>query len=383
MGEGRDALGNLKEIKLKTLKFIYNTSYQFCYYVCRPRPKRVTFATMRNAKLVDNLKQLYDTFEENGDYELKAFCFHYDRSWKSRLLFFWYSLMSVYYVATSHLFIIDDYFFPLYSLKKHRKNVVIQTWHAIGTLKKFGLSLPNAQKSVIKPHTNYDWVVVNTEADRQAYADAFDIENSHILPLGQPMLDTVSKSSINLPPNHKKKLLYSPTYRSNDSKKVLTAVNDMIKATASLKEDWEIYISIHPYVNMKSNLPKLPKNVHLFQDPALVKKIMPKVDVFITDYSSLLLNFSYFERPILLFTPDYQDYSQEQGFYVDYFNYLHAPSFKQTSSLMTFINEDLSHVDLDYVRQLKQKNFPNQDGHNSDRVYNFLTSINRYGEQRL
>ena len=90
MGEGRDALGNLKEIKLKTLKFIYNTSYQFCYYVCRPRPKRVTFATMRNAKLVDNLKQLYDTFEENGDYELKAFCFHYDRSWKSRLLFFWY-----------------------------------------------------------------------------------------------------------------------------------------------------------------------------------------------------------------------------------------------------------------------------------------------------
>ncbi|MDV7718988.1 ribitolphosphotransferase [Pediococcus ethanolidurans] len=376
-------MGDLKRLKLTFLKFIYNTSYQICYYVFRPHPKRVTFATMRNTQLVDNLKQLYDTFEKNGDYELKVFCFHYDRSPKSRLLFFWYSLISVYYIATSHLFIIDDYFFPLYSLKKHRKNIVIQTWHAIGTLKKIGLSLPNAQNSVIKPHTNYDWVVVNTAADRQAYADAFDINRNHVLPLGEPMLDVIAHTPIKLTPKHTKKILYSPTYRQNDSKKVLAAVTALIKAAPELKEDWEIYISIHPYVNMKENLHNLPKNIHLFQDPARVKAMMPTMDAFITDYSSLLLNFSYFERPILLFTPDYQEYVQKQGFYVNYFEYLNAPFFQKAPEMMAFINEKFSQIDLDYVRQLKHKNFPNQDGHNSDRVYQFLTSINRYGEHKI
>jgi len=376
-------MGSLKRIKLTLLKFLYNTNYQFCYYIFHPRPKRVTFATMRNTQLVDNLKQLYETFEKNGEYELKIFCFHYDRSSKSRLQFFWVSLTAVYYIATSHLFIIDDYFFPLYSLNKHKQNVVIQLWHAIGTLKKIGLSLPNASDSVIKPHTNYDWVVVNTQEDRQAYVDAFDIKKSQALPLGSPMLDTLAKTTTSLAPNHKKRLLYSPTYRTDDANQVRTAVDALISAAPTLNDNWEIYISIHPYVNMKKNIQDLPKNIHLFQDPALVKRLMQTVDAFITDYSSLLLNFSYFERPILLFTPDYQDYAKQQGFYVDYLQYLNAPNFQTAPAMIDFINNKLPKINLDYVRQLKQKNFPKQDGRNSDRVYQFLTSINRYGEQKL
>lgn len=374
-------MGSLKRTKLNLLKFLYNTCYQFCYFVFRPRAKRITFATMRNTQLVDNLKQLYDTFEKNGGYELKVFCFHYDRSWKSRLLFFWYSLTSVYYMATSHLFIIDDYFFPLYTLTKHRKNVVIQLWHAIGTLKKFGLSLPNADESVIKPHTNYDWVMVNAEDDRQAYADAFDIQKKRVLALGDPMLDPFVQVPIDRELEHKRRLLYSPTYRANNVAPVKAAVQAFIKAAATLTADWEIYISIHPYVNMRLDNQDLPANIHLFQDPGRVKQILPQIDVFVTDYSSLLLNFSYFERPILLYTPDYQTYIEQQGFYVDYFNYLKAPDFENATHLMNFINHNLAHLDLDYVRQLKKKNFPNLDGHNSDRVYQFLTSINRYGEQ--
>lgn len=374
-------MGSLKVFKLKLLKHLYNISYQFCYLAFRPRPKRVTFATMRNTQLVDNLQQIHDTFEKNGNYELKVFCFHYDRSWFSRLKFFWYSLISVYYIATSHLFIIDDYFFPLYAITKHRKNVVIQLWHAIGTLKKFGLSLPTAQQSVIKPHTNYDWVMVNTQADRQAYSEAFDIKKSHVLALGEPMLDSFADCQINLPEGIQKRVLYSPTYRANNVQQVKAAISAFIRASGTLNSDWEIYISVHPYVNMKINMRELPKNIHLFQDPGLVKKLLPSVAVFITDYSSLLLNFSYFERPILLFTPDYEQYQQQQGFYVDYFNYLKAPHFQSAENLVSFINQDLEHLDLTYVRQLKQKNFPNRDGHNSDRIYRFLTSINRYGEK--
>ena len=87
---------------------------------------------------------------------------------------------------------------------------------------------------------------------------------------------------------------------------------------------------------------------------------MPTVDAFITDYSSLLLNFSYFERPILLFTPDYQDYAKQQGFYVGYLQYLNAPNFQTAPAMIDFINNKLPKINLNYVRQLKQKIFQNK-----------------------
>ncbi|BDZ30913.1 CDP-glycerol glycerophosphotransferase family protein [Lactiplantibacillus sp. WILCCON 0030] len=364
-------MGRLKTLKLKTLQVSFNLFYQGCYYFTLGHHRQVTFATMRSAQLNGNLKAVYQEFEQAGTPGLKTLCYHYDHSFKSKLGFLWASLRALKAIATSELFIVDDYFFPLYAIKKHSKNQVVQLWHAFGTLKKFGLSLPQADQNVLKPHTNYDWVFINTEVNQAAYAEAFEIEKSHILATGEPMMDELTRQR---PETHAgpKRLLYSPTYRpgSDGERRVITYIREFIQATRHLSEDWEIYISLHPYLR----LPELdqPTNVHLFQNATRVKTLMPTIDLFITDYSSLSLNFSYFERPILLWTPDYQDYLKTSGFYVDYYHYLGAPHFETASALTAFINQQLPALDLGYVKTLKAKTFPHQDGLNSHRVYTFL-----------
>lgn len=364
----------LKRLKLTLLKVGFNLCYQFFYHVNGLHQKRVTFATMRSATLTDNLEALHEVFAADNQTDLKVFCYHYDRSLKSKIGFLWASIRALHALATSELFIIDDYFFPLYAINKRPKNQVIQLWHAVGSLKKFGLSLPNANLSVIKPHTNYDWVFINAAIDKPAYVEAFDVDPDHVLALGEPMMDQLMRE-VPVPHSGAKRLLYSPTYRggAHGEKQVISYVQKFIEATQGLSTSWDIYISLHPYIKV----PQLtvPKNVHIFQDAARVKALMPTMDLFITDYSSLSLSFSYFNRPILLYTPDYQAYIKTCGFYVDYYQYLGAPHFNQASKVIDFINDGLNQLDLSYVQQLKVKTFPKQDGQNTQRVFQFLMKL--------
>lgn len=362
---------NLKTLKLTVLRTLLNWFYQANYRARGPRKRHVTFVTMRSSKLTDNLKALHDQFIQDGSTHVDVLCYHYDRTTKSKLGFLWASLRALRLLASSELFIVDDYCFPLYAIHKHPENQVVQLWHAIGALKKFGLSLPNANQSVLKPHTNYDWVFINTPADKFAYVDAFDVDPAHVVATGEPMLDQLVKQK---PVRHggAKRLLYSPTHRAgaHGEAQVLRYVSALITASQRLKGDWEIYISLHPYLKLPAL--DLPENVHVFQDAAEVKRLMPSIDLFITDYSSLSLNFSYFKRPILLYTPDYQEYLQTCGFYVDYYDYLGIPYFKYAQQVVDFINRHLDHLDLTYVRELNAKTFPHQDGHNAQRVFQFL-----------
>jgi CDP-glycerol glycerophosphotransferase (TagB/SpsB family) len=62
---------------------------------------------------------------------------------------------------------------------------------------------------------------------------------------------------------------------------------------------------------------------NIFND---INKLLPFVDILITDYSSVFLDYLLLNRP-MIFTPfDYDLYLKERGFYVDYFEM--TPGFK-------------------------------------------------------
>jgi CDP-ribitol ribitolphosphotransferase len=41
-------------------------------------------------------------------------------------------------------------------------------------------------------------------------------------------------------------------------------------------------------------------------------------DVLITDYSSVLFDYLIYEKPVILFAPDLEEYESGRGFYIDY-----------------------------------------------------------------
>lgn len=374
MGQSCDEMGYVTTLKLRLVRGVFNAAYQLFFHLCRQNPRQISMITMRNDKLADNLLAVYQqflTYQKEDGTTIKTLCFHYDHSLWGKVKLMIKSFKALHLIATSRVTVLDDYLMPLSAISKHEENRVVQLWHAIGTLKKFGQSLPQNQhtKQILPPHINYDAVFINAKQDAFAYQDAFVVTPKQIIASGMPMMDEIATSKI--VPAKPQTLLYSPTYRSGGADITLTYIKDFIDATQKLAGNWQIYISLHPYLQVPSAW-DIPKNVHLFQDPGYVKELMKTVSVFVTDYSSLSLTYSYYERPILLYVPDLKKYLAKTGFYVDYLSYLNAPYFKTSHAVIDFINHQLATLDCQYVAALKHKNFPHQDGKNAVRVYHYI-----------
>lgn len=368
----------MKSIKLCLLRLVINLFYQFFLLFCRVDSTKITLATNRNAELFAGLKNIQKIFNEKGSFKITAISFNFERTLYGRVKYLFNSIGSVYHLATSRFFIIDDYFFPVYCINKNKKNNVIQIWHAIGHLKKFGLSIPSNNSSIIKHHSNYDFAIVNSTEDIPYYAEAFGMTKEKVISLGNPKVDGLYLYSDlvgSREKNGKKKLLYAPTYRK-DNQDSVEIIESFLSSFEHLTSIFDIYISLHPYVTYKKNINI--DGITIFQDGNFSEQILPKIDLMITDYSSIMLEYSYFEKPLLIFAPDVNTYTKDVGFYVDFPKYVEAPIFTSISQLTYFVETGEYLNDLNYILALKNKVFDYVEGSNAERLYNFIVEQTKY-----
>ncbi|WP_461198327.1 CDP-glycerol glycerophosphotransferase family protein [Enterococcus sp. N249-2] len=359
----------MKNLKLFLLKKMFTLFYVIFKKTGSYKSKRIVLATNRNPTLFAGMKNIENTINKYSTFEVVTLTFHFERNLSGRINYFFKSIQSIYYLATSRFFIVDDYFFPIYCIKKSKENSVIQIWHAIGHLKKFGLSIPENKSSIIKHHSNYDYAIVNSVKDIPFYAEAFGMEYSKVIAIGNPKIDGLFQKNEEVVKNKRLKILYAPTYRKDNTVSI-QLIQTFIDSATHLLDIYDIYISVHPYVKIE-DIDK-PEKFIIFQDGNISEDILSEVDLLITDYSSISLEYSFFEKPLLIYAPDIENYTKQVGFYVDYKDYIEAPIFMSISELIRFIDNGDYLNDIDYIYRLKQKVFDYFDGCNSERFYQFL-----------
>ena len=118
-----------------------------------------------------------------------------------------------------------------------------------------------------------------------------------------------------------KLVLFAPTYRSNTesfaNKKVSREIDIDYKGTiealqARFGGDWKFGIRLHPRIGTSE-----------FEDPTIVnctkypdmQELLHACNVVITDYSSLMWDFSLTKKPCLIYAPDIEEYERDRGFY--------------------------------------------------------------------
>lgn len=338
-----------KKLKLLVLKMLYNLSYQ-CLSVVTRTNKRAVLVSNRSATLSGNLKALHKEFMDEQQFEVSVYLFQFERSFIGRLLYFLKSFKVLYYLASSRVFIIDDYLFPIYCINKKPDNTIIQVWHAAGTLKKIGLSIPRNRDDIVTPHCNYDWVIVNQVDDQEAYMEAFNIPRKKILPLPMPKLKEISKLTKDV---KQKQLLYAPTYRIQNEAAFSEKITKFAEVVTSQLPDWELVISLHPYVKRTIYFND-SNRIKIISTPQSIEDYYPTAAILITDYSAAIFEYSFFEQPILLYVPDLELYQEDPGFYLDIKEYLKAPMFKDLSELVNYIKESDQLYKLDYVKRIKK-----------------------------
>lgn len=279
-------------------------------------------------------------------------------------------------------------------LKLNPKTKIIQTWHGCGAFKKFGLSSSSgtfgADRRIQEKypyHAKYDLVTVSSPEAIWAYNDAmgFDTNTSNVTAIGVSRTDVffnqefirTSKSNLyeRFPSiSNKKIILYMPTFRGNLTN--AKAPNDMdFKLMCDiLKNDYVMLVKYHPLAKSIPSISVECSNF-IFDCTSILScdELMCCADILITDYSSVVFEFSLFEKPIVFFTPDLDSYYDERGFYYKFEEFAPGEICHSTSELTEVItNLDIN--DNQRIVLFKEKFMSSCDGHSTDRIVDWLIS---------
>lgn len=242
----------------------------------------------------------------------------------------YFSLRGLYYALTSRTVISNGGYLTWFPFR--RKQLCINTWHGSGAYKKLENDAAGANRATGKrmehaaKHTAA-FLSGCSQFSRHVIRGAF-LYDGEILPIGMPRNDiffserkeelykTVRKT-LGLPDTCRI-LFYAPTFRSRkDSCETLDAKTALSELNRLTGEDWRLLYRMHIQADSASPLCGLTDHCVDVSGYPDTQELLCAADWLITDYSSIVWDFSLTDRPLLLYTPDLDDYCAQRGFYVD------------------------------------------------------------------
>jgi len=290
-------------------------------------------------------------------------------------------------VATSRVVIVDDYFFPIYPVKKRSGVTIIQVWHACGAFKRFGRATMESEWGAdeaflkwVPIHSNYDLTLVSSASIAQVYADAFGQPVEKITAaFGIPRTDALVLSSrrdaierevrarLGLTDN-RTTILYAPTFRGADMKGAAAPeLLDIAALHRALGDKYRLILRLHPFVKSAMRIPDEARDfvADASREPD-VNEVMLAADILVTDYSSIIFEYALLNRPMAFLAPDLAAYERERGFFFDYRSGVPGPVVETTEQLITWINAKA--FDLPRVAKFATASFDVMDGHATERL---------------
>lgn len=245
--------------------------------------------------------------------------------------------------------------------------MVIQMWHALGSLKKFGLSIVGDGEGsdkgiadVFAMHKNYTYVLTSGEACKKHFAEAFGYDEEHMVVMSLPRVDKLTDAGLKTEVceriygkypdfESKKVVVYAPTFRKGKD------ISDEISALAKCF-DGDEYIFVlkkHPLMNVG--------NIDcLVDDKFTTIEMMYVADYVICDYSAVVYEAAVMGKPLFFFTFDYESYGVDRDFYIDYMSEMPGVISGDAEATAEAVkNED---YDLDRVRAFARRYVEQQEG---------------------
>jgi len=167
-------------------------------------------------------------------------------------------------------------------------------------------------------------------------------------------------------------ILYAPTFRKNEKKFPL----DLYQFNEFLgNHRIGLIIKKHP-VNSYTTSKELFENIFFHDPSADVYPLLPMIDLLITDYSSIYVDFLLLKKPVIFFPYDYEEYIKTEGEFQFDYNEM-TPGIKcynqqqLEKSLIEILikKKDSWMVQREKILELAYKY---KDGNASDRVYKSL-----------
>lgn len=346
-------------------------------------PERVVLATARVATLEGNLAAIHAAIRaRHPDREVVLLLEPYSYGFVGKLRYLVRLVRGMVHLRTAGLFIVDNAYLPIHVAPHRPSTTVVQVWHAVGALKRFGLdaTTPPADPERRFLHRYYDDVVCTAERSRAPWAAAFGVPLERVLPLGTPRIDVfadragIDATRERVLARHpglrgRRVVLYAPTFRGRGAAKHASDGLDGQALRAALPDDHLLVLKTHPNLDPAATD---TAGFDLVIDPVTeINDLLTATDVLVTDYSSSIFEWALLRRPLVLLVPDLEAYEADPGIYLDYRTEMIGRQVTDTAGVAAAVLDAV--VDAPAWDAFIDRHLGAADGHASDRfVERFL-----------
>ena len=306
---------------------------------------------------------------------------------RNRLRYFFYYAIAGIWISDSRL--------PRYLIKRSQC-IYIQTWH--GTpLKKLGLDMDsvfmagekgidNYKKNFYENTQTWDYLIAQNNFSTHIFRRAFGFDKE-VLEIGYPRNDVLFtknndkdilelKKQLGLPLN-KQIIIYAPTWRDNEfygkGRYKFNPSLDFQMLQQELKGDFVLIVKYHYLIMDEIDWTPYQGFIYSYDMSYDISDLYLVSDMLITDYSSVMFDYSILKRPMLFYCYDLEDYKDNlRGFYFDFLEEAPGPIALNTKELISEIKEYDSSKYIEKLEAFIKKYNHADDGTASKRMVKLI-----------
>ena len=237
-------------------------------------------------------------------------------------------------IIASDVVVLDTYCIPASMIPHRKATKVVQMWHALGAIKKFGWQTVGKEGGssekvarLMRMHHGYDYVVSPSDITSQHFCEAFKSDSSSIVKYGLPRIDYIKSvaaggrhdemqgrilSEYPQLNNGKRTVLYAPTFRRGKAVDVKSLID------AFDAEKYNIVVKLHPlYRGDAGETPEECTNT-IYDETFSSYDWLSVADIIISDYSSFVIESTLADKPLYIYAYDLEDYDINTGLNIDF-----------------------------------------------------------------
>lgn len=364
----------MNEILKDKLKQIISLVLKILFWKSRIDSKKIVLVQGTNSDINVNFQFFFESSFLRNNYKIIVVNLH--KKNKNVKTYLFYNPISIYHLLTAKYWFSDSGYMSFLPKKTEQKNILL--WHGAGAFKKFGFSALKQKKIKCNKnkYRNLDLITVSSDKVIDIYKEAFGIKREKVKNLGTPRVDIFFKENEKLKVKekffneypelkNKKIIMYAPTFRDNDKDNFKLKLDIELLKKKLGKLGYVLILRLHPGIKI-SDLKVDNLFSYNFSKYLKVSDLLIVSDILISDYSSIIFDYSIMKKPILFYSYDVEEYIKDRGFYYNYYEFIpNKINYTTEEIINSIINKEW---DLERIEEFARYFFNPFDGNSTERV---------------
>ena len=313
----------MKIILMRLAVILLNVMY-LPFLLVRPENK-ITILSRKSDRPTVDIRLLKEELEKRS-VKTVVLTKRLNKTLGSVIRYSFHMVRQMYHIASSRVIVIDGYCILTSILYKKEEQKIVQIWHSLGAIKKFGyqsVGKPGGNRAdvakVMKLYVQCDYAIAPSKVTAGYYSDDFKLPIDKIKIYGLPRIDylteddpeKVEKIKADYPQTREKpNVLYAPTFRKNRKIDITKFIRNarLDKYNLIIRKHW---LDKTDYSWVRDMGVIVDKRYSFFDWLRVCDKV-------ITDYSAAAFEAAILDKELYFYIDDVEEYEKNIGLNIEF-----------------------------------------------------------------